>query len=113
MKDGKPYKSTGGEMVESEMGWLPKGWIVKRIGKISDIKAGGYKPQIYSEIKTEICSVPIYSNGIVNEGLFGYTDNANYPKNSITVSARGTIGYCELRNQPFEAIVRLIVIMPQ
>jgi type I restriction enzyme S subunit len=112
-EEGKPYKSNGGEMVESEMEEVPKGWRVKRIGEISEIKAGGDKPQIYSEIKTEICSVPIYSNGTINEGLFGYTDSANYPKNSITVSARGTIGYCELRDQPFEAIVRLIVVMPQ
>ncbi len=33
-EDGKPYKSSGGEMVESELGPIPKGW---RVGKISDI----------------------------------------------------------------------------
>ena len=24
--DGKPYKSSGGEMVESDLGMIPKGW---------------------------------------------------------------------------------------
>ncbi|GHT01941.1 hypothetical protein AGMMS49525_04220 [Bacteroidia bacterium] len=83
------------------------------IGNISELKAGGDKPTVFSETKTKDCFVPIYSNGVVNEGLFGYTDKANYPKESITVSARGTIGYCELRNEPFDAIVRLIVVIPK
>lgn len=28
-EDGQPYKSSGGEMVESERGMIPKGWEVK------------------------------------------------------------------------------------
>ena len=30
-EDGEPYKSSGGEMVESELGLIPKGWEVKTI----------------------------------------------------------------------------------
>ena len=30
-EDGEPYKSSGGEMVESELGMIPKGWEVKTI----------------------------------------------------------------------------------
>ena len=30
-EDGKPYKSSGGEMVESELGMIPKGWQIKKI----------------------------------------------------------------------------------
>lgn len=33
-EDGEPYKSSGGEMVESDMGIVPKGW---RYGEISDV----------------------------------------------------------------------------
>ena len=33
-EDGEPYKSSGGEMVESELGLIPKGWGV---GEISDV----------------------------------------------------------------------------
>ena len=31
--EGKPYKSSGGEMIDSELGLIPKGW---RVGKVSD-----------------------------------------------------------------------------
>lgn len=32
----KPYKSNGGEMIESEMGEIPKGWKLKKIGELCD-----------------------------------------------------------------------------
>ena len=31
---------------------------------------------------------------------------------SITISARGSIGYCFLRKEPYVPIVRLIVVAP-
>jgi type I restriction enzyme S subunit len=112
-EEGKPYKSSGGEMVESELGEIPRGWRVDELGEVSVIKAGGDKPNIYSEEKTAKCFIPIYSNGVIDEGLYGYTNTANYPANCITISARGTIGYCKLRGEPFDAIVRLIVVIPK
>lgn len=39
-EDGKPYKSSGGEMVESEMGMLPKGWRVTKIDECCKIIRG-------------------------------------------------------------------------
>lgn len=35
--EGKPYKSAGGKMVESEMGSVPEGWRVGTIGEIADV----------------------------------------------------------------------------
>lgn len=87
-------------------------WEMKKIGEVSEIKAGGDRPTVYSEIETEKCFVPIFSNGVTNEGLYGFTDKAIYPEKSITISARGTIGYCVLRNKPFVGIVRLLVVTP-
>ena len=37
---GKPYKSSGGEMVGSELGRIPKGWQVKKAGEVIDIFGG-------------------------------------------------------------------------
>jgi len=113
-KKGKPYKSSGGKMVWNEEleKDIPLGWEVKELSEITILKAGGDRPNIYSETRTNNCNIPIYSNGITNEGLYGYTNKANYSKNSITISARGTIGYCKLRNEDFDAIVRLIVVIP-
>lgn len=109
------YKSSGGKMVwcEELEKEIPEGWEYLEIGKIANIKAGGDKPKIFSENKTLENIVPIYSNGVTNKGLYGFTNKSTYTKNSITISARGTIGYSVLRNTDFDAIVRLIVLMPK
>lgn len=39
-EDGKPYKSSGGEMVESELGMIPKGWDSKSLLDIADYLNG-------------------------------------------------------------------------
>lgn len=39
-EDGEPYKSSGGEMVDSELGMIPKGWEVKCIGDIGNVITG-------------------------------------------------------------------------
>ena len=39
-KEGQPYKSSGGEMVESELGMIPKGWSVKGLGELINISSG-------------------------------------------------------------------------
>jgi len=39
-EEGKPYKSSGGEMVESELGMIPKGWNVKNLKDISTVTMG-------------------------------------------------------------------------
>ena len=33
-ENGKPYKSSGGEMVESELGMIPKGWKVSKLSEL-------------------------------------------------------------------------------
>src|SRR5699024_3227148 len=34
-EEGKPYKSSGGKMVESELGMIPEGWKIKELNDIS------------------------------------------------------------------------------
>lgn len=78
-----------------------------------EIFAGGDAPKNrFSEIKTEEFSIPIYSNGEAKNGLYGYTDYFRVDVPSITVSARGTIGYAAIRYEPFVPIVRLITLVP-
>jgi type I restriction enzyme S subunit len=40
-ENGEPYKSSGGKMVDSELGEIPKGWEVKQLKEILTIKRGG------------------------------------------------------------------------
>lgn len=112
--ENRPYKTSGGAMVWNEdlKREIPEGWEVKKIDEIATLKAGGDKPKIFSPNRTSECSIPIYSNGITNEGLYGYTNTANVLKPSITISARGTIGYSMMRKKPFVPIIRLIVVIP-
>ena len=39
-EEGKPYKSSGGKMIESELGEIPEGWRVGKLGEIVKIKNG-------------------------------------------------------------------------
>ena len=112
--NGKPYKSSGGEMVYNETlkRDIPKGWEVKKLSEIANLKAGGDKPSEFSDIPTEDLTVPIFSNGIINDGLYGYTNSSTIKKPSITISARGTIGFSKIRMNPFVPIIRLISITP-
>ena len=41
---GKPYKSSGGKMVDSELGEIPQGWVVGTLGDICDITMGQSPP---------------------------------------------------------------------
>lgn len=39
-EDGEPYKSSSGEMVESELGMIPKGWEVKSLDDVAEYLNG-------------------------------------------------------------------------
>ena len=84
-----------------------------KFGEICDIIAGGDAPKIVSVIKTKETPFPVYSNGITDEGLYGYTDKARVLKPAFTVSARGTIGVSFRRNEPYFPIVRLLSVIPK
>ena len=55
----------------------------------------------------------VFTNGEKDGGLYGYTDIARVIKPSITISGRGTIGFCLVRTEPFYPAIRLIVATPK
>lgn len=60
--------STGEETFKTE-------W--RTLGEICDLSAGGDVPKDkFSKEKTEEFKVPIFSNGVGNNALYGYTDKA-------------------------------------
>lgn len=91
----------------------PSDWSVSTLGNVSIMGAGGDKPQNVSPIKTDLYKYPIYSNGLSNEGLYGFTDKPKISEESVTVSARGTIGFVCLRHIPYVPIVRLVTLTPK
>ncbi|EFE7683440.1 restriction endonuclease subunit S [Escherichia coli] len=86
----------------------------KTLDDVFDIVAGGDAPKdALSEFETEEFSIPVLSNGIGNKSLYGWTDRAKIEKPSLTISARGTIGWTSYRSRPFFPIVRLLVLTPK
>ena len=85
----------------------------KTIGEICRISAGGDAPKSrMSKEKSEQYTVPIISNGVGENALYGYTDEAKVTETAVTVAARGTIGYAEYRDYPYYPIIRLITLIP-
>ena len=113
-EEGKPYKSSGGKMVWNEQlkKEIPKNWTVQRINSIAKLLAGGDKPKEFSSVKNNKYKVPIYCNSNENRGLYGYTIEPTIKQNSITVTARGNVGYAILRTMPYIPIIRLISVIP-
>lgn len=90
-------------------------WKVGILGEVcEELFAGGDVPKDNSsKIKSEKFNIPIFSNGEKNKGLYGFTNVPRVTKPSITVSARGTIGYSEIRYESFYPAIRLIVVTPK
>ena len=84
-----------------------------KLGDICEIIVGGdIDKNNFSEIKTEEFNTPILTNGIGENALRGFTDKAVINVPSVTVSARGTIGYSEYRDYPYFPAIRLICLIP-
>jgi len=79
------------------------------------ISAGGDLPAKYLKGQNEPTKefpYPIYSNGIDEKSIYGYTDEYKVDAEAVTISARGTIGWHTVRQAKFTPIVRLIVLIP-
>ena len=51
-EEGKPYKSSGGKMIESELGEIPEGWKIKNLLEVGDF-INGLAMQKYRPLDTE------------------------------------------------------------
>lgn len=105
------FRFPGYEKATFENG-LPKGWKIVRIKECCITKIGGDAPKNVSPIPTNEKPYSVFSNGLTNDGLYGYYDNYKIDKPSVTVSARGTVGFVCLRRAKYTPIVRLISLIP-
>ena len=83
-EDGEPYKSSGGEMVESELGMIPKGWEVSSIYDLAEyINGTSFKSKEYGESGLAIIKIAELKNGITESTKFfvGNKDEKFYLKN--------------------------------
>lgn len=74
--DGKPYKSSGGEMVfdETLKREIPKGWEVKSLGEIALTSSGGTPTSTVQEYYKG-GNIPWINSGELNNNFIVHTDN--------------------------------------
>lgn len=88
-------------------------WKKVKLGELCKIYAGGDRPELVSETMTEFFKIPIYSNGIDNEGLYGFTNKEKFGGDAITITARGAnVGTVFYRKSPYFPIIRLLSLLP-
>ena len=93
---GKPYKSSGGEMVDSELGEIPKGWQVKYFKDVVSLTMGvSPKGNSYN---TDGFGVPLlngaadFSNGMIEPKKFTTNPVKMCKEGDLLFCIRATIG---------------------
>lgn len=102
-EEGKPYKSSGGEMVESELGMIPKGWEIKMIKDFSPVITGKKNANIASKngkYRFFTCSQK-----------YSFTDNYSFEGKAVLVAGNGDFNV-KFYNGKFEAYQRTYVLIP-
>ncbi|MDO0985677.1 MULTISPECIES: restriction endonuclease subunit S [Staphylococcus] len=61
-RDGNPYKSSGGEMVDSELGKIPGNWKIYKLKDIASHKKETFNPKKSEEVTVKHFSLPAYDN---------------------------------------------------
>lgn len=83
----------------------------KTLDDVFNIFVGGDVPkEALSGTETEEFCIPVLSNGIGDKAIYGWTNKPKINEPSLTISARGTIGWTSYRHKPFFPIVRLLVL---
>lgn len=103
-EEGRPYKSSGGEMVESELGEIPKGWKVAKISLIASLK---YGKMLDSSLFIDK-GYPVFSG----YGVRGYFSEYMYKEPQILVLCRGVSGTGEVKlSPPYAYITNLSIVV--
>lgn len=92
------------EMEESELGDIPRGWEVQRVGNLLEL---AYGKALKSTDRQEGV-VPVYGSG----GITGYHNTALVPNRSIVVGRKGTVGSLYWEDEPFFPIDTTYYVRP-
>lgn len=92
-------------MEESELGEIPKGWGVKRVGDLIEL---AYGKALKSTDRQE-GSIPVYGSG----GITGYHNEALVQHGAIIVGRKGTVGSLYWEDKPFFPIDTTFYVKPK
>ncbi|MGL4998231.1 MAG: restriction endonuclease subunit S, partial [Cetobacterium sp.] len=124
-EDGEPYRSSGGKMVESELGEIPEGWEVGSLQNIGLIVSGGTPSKSKNEyyITNGIPwitpkDLSMNKNKFIIRGTLDISEEGLnkssaklLPKGTVLFSSRAPIGYLAIAeadittNQGFKSII--------
>lgn len=93
-ENGEPYQSSGGEMVESELGMVPKGWAFVKLSELLTVKYGKDHKHLLDG------DVPLYGSG----GIMRYVEKPLYSKDSILIPRKGTLSNLFYLSEPFWSV---------
>ena len=92
--EGKPYRSSGGKFIDSELGEIPEGWRVGKLEELINIRYGK------DHKKLNEGNIPVYGSG----GIMRYVDKAIYSEETVLIPRKGTLNNIFLINQPFWSV---------
>ncbi|EOU1892294.1 restriction endonuclease subunit S [Clostridium perfringens] len=113
-EEGKPYKSSGGEMVESELGMIPRGWNISELGELYEVKGGKRLPKGHSlqDTKTKYPYIRVtdVANGSIDKKSLKYIseetrekiDKYNINYSDLYISIAGTVGIVGMINKSLD-----------
>lgn len=81
--EGKPYKSSGGEMIYCEEfdQKIPKGWKIASIGKYSKVKSGyAFKSEWWQSSGTPVIKIGSINNNTIEKNLLDFVSNEKVEK---------------------------------
>lgn len=125
-KQGKSYKSSGNEMIDSELGRIPKGWKVKRVEEVCDTFGGGtpstknadfWNGKINWAVPSDLTKANHFfltgtERKITEVGLNNCASKL-HPINSILMTSRASIGFFCINKVPIATNQGFIVIEPR
>ncbi len=100
-EDGKPYKKIGGEMIDSELGKIPKGWKVGTIGDYAKLKSGfAFKNSWWQNDGIPVIKIQNISSGnlnleqcsFVSEDKYNIAENFRVNGGDLLITLTGSLG---------------------
>ena len=104
-EDGEPYKPSGGEMVETELGMIPKGWEVVKLNSVVDICYGKNLPtkKLLSD------GYPVFGGN----GQIGFYSEYLYEKSQVLIACRGAASGKVIVSLPYSFVTNNSLILEQ
>lgn len=104
-KYGKPYRDSNGKMIDSELGSIPDGWRVGKLGEVANVTSGKALPK--EDLKSDGQYPLLGANGEI-----GRTDKYLLDKAVIYTGRVGTLGNVFLYNAPAWYSDNTLIISP-